>query len=78
MTNRIITETYDKEHFHFGGVICPSDFNNTYYGANGNCGSNIAQRIESDLRWEQSLVRQNQAKRDYYEKKAGVINDNKN
>lgn len=49
------TETFDKEHKYFGGKIYLSDFNTDYRGKDNTNGSTIAQRIESDMRWEQKL-----------------------
>lgn len=53
--NNYITETFDKEHIHFGGKIYPSDFNTDYRGKDNSNGSSIAARIESDFRWEKKL-----------------------
>ena len=50
------TETFDKEHIHFGGKIYPSDFNTDYRGKDNTNGSSIAARIESDFRWERKLL----------------------
>lgn len=60
--NFYTTETFDKDHRHFGGIIYESDFNTEY------CNNNIAQRIESDFRRERSL-RKDQIKRQIYEKR---------
>lgn len=49
------TEIFDKEHRHFGGAICPSDFNTGYRGRDAKWGSAIAARIEADFRREQRL-----------------------
>ena len=52
-------ETYDKEHRHFGGLIFPSDYNftaSTTVKKRG-IGSPVAQRIASDRRWEESLIK---------------------
>lgn len=57
MTNEFYaTETYDKEHIHFGGLIYVSDFNTDYRGKNATNGSSIAARIESDLRREKKML----------------------
>lgn len=50
-------KTFDKEHFHFGGVIYPSDFNTDYRGKDNINGSIIASRIESDFRREKKMKR---------------------
>ena len=52
-----LTETYDKEHIHFGGIIYPSDFNTDYRGHDNANGSPIASRIASDLRWEEKTLK---------------------
>ncbi len=49
------TETFDKEHIHFGGVIYSSDFNTDYRGNDNTNGSTIASRIESDFRREKKM-----------------------
>ncbi len=49
------TETFDKEHIHFGGVIYSSDFNTDYRGNDNTNGSTIASRIESDFRRENKM-----------------------
>lgn len=54
--NFCITETFDKEHRHLGGVIYPSDFNTDYRGSNSLNGSFIASRIASDYRWEKKIL----------------------
>ena len=54
--NYYTTETFDKEHIHFGGKIYPSDFNTDYRGKDNTNGSSIAARIESDFRWERKLL----------------------
>lgn len=51
------TEAFDKEHIHFGGKIYFSDFNTDYRGKDNINGSSIAARIESDMRWEQKLLK---------------------
>ena len=59
MTKKLYrTETYDKEHIHFGGKIYPSDFNTNYSGKNNTNGSTIAARIVSDFRYEKYLLTQ--------------------
>lgn len=52
------TETFDKKHIHFGGVIYPSDYNTDYRGKD-NYGSSIAARIESDFRREKKILNTN-------------------
>ncbi len=59
MTDFYKTETFDKEHFHFGGIIFPSDFNTDYRGKDNNNGSTIASRIESDFRKERKTLNKN-------------------
>lgn len=66
-----ITETYDKEHKHFGGIVCASDFD-TNYLSRGNM-SDIAERIAADLRWEQNLIRAAQREEEY--RKRGKKNE---
>lgn len=57
MTKKLYkTETFDKKHIHFGGIIYPSDFNTDYRGKDNTNGSTIASRIESDFRWEKKLL----------------------
>lgn len=60
MTNNLYkTEIFDKEHIHFGGVICPSDFNTNYRGKDNTHDSSIAAHIESDFRWEKKTLGKN-------------------
>ncbi len=47
------TEIYDKQHIHFGGIIYQSDFETDYRGKDNNNGSFIAQRIVSDLKFDE-------------------------
>lgn len=56
------TETFDKEHIHFGGIIYPSDFNTGYRGKDNTNGSTIATRIESDFRREKKMLINNNFK----------------
>jgi len=49
------TETFDKEHRHFGGTIYPSDFNTDYRGKDSTNSSSIAARIMSDFRREKKM-----------------------
>lgn len=56
--NNYITETFDKEHIHFGGEIYFSDFNTDYRGKDNKNGSSIAGRIESDFRKEKNLLKE--------------------
>ena len=65
------TQTYDKEHKHFGGIVCASDFD-TNYLSRGNM-SEIAERIAADLRWEQNLIRAAQREEEY--RKRGKKNE---
>ena len=51
------TETYDKEHIHFGGKIYTSDFNTDYRGKGNTNGSSIASRIASDMRKEKEILK---------------------
>ena len=62
MTNYYITETFDKEHRHFGGKIYHSDFNTDYRGNDTPNGSSIAARIASDFNWEKKILRKEQNK----------------
>ncbi len=55
--NNYITESFDKEHTHFGGIIYLSDFNTDYRIQENKYGSSIAARIESDFRWEKNLMK---------------------
>ena len=57
MTKNYYTETYDKEHIHFGGRIYESDFNTDYRGSDNIYGSTIAARIETDMRWEKKILK---------------------
>ncbi len=59
---KIRTETFDKEHIHFGGIIYPSDFNTDYRGKDNANGSTIASRIESDFRRERKALSKNSKK----------------
>lgn len=56
MTNYYTTETFDREHIHFGGLIYSSDFNTDYRGKDNTHGSIIASRIESDFKRENKLL----------------------
>ena len=55
MTTNYKTETFDKEHRHFGGLICEFDFNTDPRCKNNKQGS-ISKRIARDLKLEQSLL----------------------
>lgn len=57
MTNYYTTETFDREHIHFGGMIYSSDFNTDYRGKDNTNGSSIAARIESDFRREKKMLK---------------------
>ena len=54
---KVKTETFDKEHKHFGGIIYQSDFNTDYRGSDTINGSSIASRIEADFRREKKLYK---------------------
>ncbi len=56
MTAFYKTETYDKEHLHFGGVIYPSDFNTDYRTKGNGTESWIASRIEADFKREIKML----------------------
>ena len=58
-SNYYTTEIFDKGHFHFGGIIYPSDFNTDYRGDDNIHGSKIANRIASDFRWERNTLSKN-------------------
>lgn len=62
MTEFYKTETFDKEHIHFGGVIYSSDFNTDYRGKDNTNGSAIAARIESDFKREKKMLTNNSFK----------------
>lgn len=62
MTNYYTTETFDKEHIHFGGTIYASDFNTNYRGKDSTHGSSIAARIERDFAWEKKTLSKNNQK----------------
>lgn len=47
------TETYDKEHLHFGGIIYSSDYNTDYRRKNNTHGSPIAKHIADDKRFDE-------------------------
>ena len=66
------TETYDKQHIHFGGIIHFSDFNTDYRGKDNLNGSTIASRIASDLNWEQKMIKKRS--NDYKYKNGGHKN----
>lgn len=54
MINKIyMTETFDKEHRHPGGIIYSQDFNTNYRIKNNRNGSPTAARIAADLDREQ-------------------------
>lgn len=55
--NYYTTETFDKQHIHFGGIIYHSDFNTDYRGKDNLNGSIIASRIESDFNWEKKMLK---------------------
>lgn len=55
--NYYTTETFDKQHIHFGGKIYESDFNTDYRGKDNLNGSYFASRIESDFRWEKKMLK---------------------
>lgn len=55
--NYYTTETFDKQHRHFGGRIYNSDFNTDYRGNDNLNGSIIASRIESDFNWEKKTLK---------------------
>lgn len=55
MTKNYTTQTFDKNHYHFGGLVHNSDFCTDYKAAN-TYGSKIAKRIEADFRWENKLL----------------------
>lgn len=57
MTKNYITETFDKQHRHLGGIIYNSDFNTDYRGNDTPNGSFIAARIASDFNWEKKLLK---------------------
>lgn len=50
------TETFDKKHLHFGGIIFPSDYSTDYRRKDNTNGSFIAARIESDFQKEKNLL----------------------
>lgn len=51
--NFYTTENYKVDHSTFGGKIYLSDFETDYRGKNSINGSSIAQRIVSDLRFDE-------------------------
>lgn len=51
------TRNYKPDHSAFGGYIYLSDFETDYRGKNNNHGSIIAQRIASDLRFDEQCRR---------------------
>lgn len=55
MATNYKTETFDKEHRYFGGLICEFDFN-TDPRCNNNKQGSIAKRIARDLKLEQELL----------------------
>lgn len=62
--NRYITETVDKEHIHFGGIIYSSDYVTDYRSRNNTNGSSIASRIASDFRWERNTLQHKNTKKE--------------
>lgn len=58
-----MTETTNRygiceiDHATFGGIIYPSDFNTDYRGKDNTYGSQIAQRIISDRKFDQQCRR---------------------
>lgn len=48
---------YEADHTKFGGIIYPSDFNTDYRGKDNTSGSQIANRIETDRRREEKLLK---------------------
>lgn len=56
---KVKTETFDKDHKHFGGLIYQTDFNTDYRGMDNLNGSPIASRIETDFRREKKLYQCN-------------------
>lgn len=58
------TPAREELHKHFGGIIYESDFN-TYYGSKiSKSGSSIAMRIEWDLRREEKIKEEKNAKQE--------------
>lgn len=53
MTEIYTTEKYNVDHSTFGGIIYQSDFETDYRGKDNNNGSSIAQRIVSDLKFDE-------------------------
>ncbi len=54
MTENIYTTgNYKIDHSTFGGIIYQSDFETDYRGQDNNNGSSIAQRIVSDLKFDE-------------------------
>ncbi len=53
MTDFYRTENYSIDHSTFGGIIYQSDFETYYRGKDNNNGSSIAQRIVSDLKFDE-------------------------
>lgn len=47
------SKTYKVDHFTFGGLIYPSDFNTDYRGKDNTNGSPIANRIACDKKLDQ-------------------------
>lgn len=54
--SKYITEKFDKEHIHLGGIIYLSDFCTEYRENKKKFESSfVAQRIESDFRYEKKM-----------------------
>ncbi len=53
MTDFYRTGNYNVDHSTFGGLIFQSDFETDYRGKDNNNGSAIAQRIVSDLKFDE-------------------------
>ncbi len=51
--NFYTTGNYKIDHSTFGGIIYQSDFETDYRGQDNNNGSSIAQRIVSDLKFDE-------------------------
>lgn len=55
--NFYTTKNYSVDHSTFGGIIYQSDFETDYREKNNNNGSSIAQRIISDLKFDEQCIK---------------------
>ena len=57
MEKKLQNRIFDKKHYHFGGIVINSDFNDGYMKIKIRTnGSPIAKRIEEEFRWEERII----------------------